>query len=133
MINRRKPMNMTVPTASMGDIAFLLIIFFMLVGNFMKSVNVVSEDPVSPDLETQEAPQVSVVYDREGKVWLQGVEISVGELAGGVQVALGNRHDLPVHVRIDKNKTSAEFLPVIEALSEAGMRILLVGNQEDSH
>ena len=34
----------------MGDIAFLLIIFFMLASNFMKTANVDMEEPRSSDL-----------------------------------------------------------------------------------
>ena len=127
MIKRRKTSLPIIPTASMGDIAFLLIIFFMLASNFMKSANVKAEEPASPDVEQQEPALVSVIYDQEGKLWLQGVEIGMGELAGGVQVAVGDDRKLPVHVKIDKARTGVDFLPVIRSLSEAGVRIMLTG------
>ena len=127
MIKRRKKSLPIIPTASMGDIAFLLIIFFMLASNFMKSANVKAEEPASPDVEAQEPALVSVIYDQDGKLWLQGVEIGMSELAGGVQVAVGDDRKLPVHVKIDKSRTGADFLPMIQALSEAGVRIMLTG------
>lgn len=127
MIKRRKRPSLVVPTSSMGDIAFLLIIFFMLASNFMKSANVKSTDPESPDVEMQEASQVSVIYDADGRLWLQGVEIGIGELAAGVQQVVGDNKQTPVHVRIDKGHAGADFLPVIEALSDAGVRIMLAG------
>jgi biopolymer transport protein ExbD len=118
-------MAVYLPTASMGDIAFLLIIFFMLASNFMKTANVKAEDPVSADVEKQDAPQVTVVLDEDGTVWLQGVAIGITELAGGVQAAVGDHRERPVHVR--RHRT--HFLPVIEALSEAGVRMVLAGEQ----
>lgn len=131
MIKRRKTSLPIIPTASMGDIAFLLIIFFMLASNFMKSANVKAEEPASPDVEPQEPALVSVIYDQDGQLWLQGVEIGMSELAGGVQVAVGDDRKLPVHVKIDKASTGVDFLPVIRSLSEAGVRIMLTGARAD--
>jgi biopolymer transport protein ExbD len=122
-------MAVYLPTASMGDIAFLLIIFFMLASNFMKTANVKAEDPVSADVEKQDAPQVTVVLDEDGTVWLQGVAIGITELAGGVQAAVGDHRERPVHVRIHRTHRRKDFLPVIEALSEAGVRMVLAGEQ----
>ncbi len=131
MIKRRKKSIPIIPTASMGDIAFLLIIFFMLASTFMKSANVTAQEPASPDVEPQEPALVSVIMDQDGKLWLQGVEIGQSELAGGVQLAVGEDRKKPVHVKIDKTRTAADFLPVIQALSEAGVRIMLTGARVD--
>lgn len=131
MIRRRKRMSILLPTASMGDIAFLLIIFFMLASNFMKTANVKAEDPASPDVEPQDAAQVQVVLDDEGTLWLQGVVIGITELSGAVQAAVGEHRDRPVHVRIHKTHPRKDFLPVIEALSEAGVRIVLAGEKAE--
>lgn len=133
MIRRRKKADMRVPTSSMGDIAFLLIIFFLLASNFMKSANIEATDPESPDVEVQESPQISVIYDAEGRLWLQGLEISVEELTAGVQQVLGSNHNTPVHVRIDKYQRGEKFLPIIEALSDAGARMLLAGGKSDDN
>lgn len=133
MIKRKKQMPLLIiPTASMGDIAFLLIIFFMLASNFMKSANVVAEEPASPDVEAQEPPQVSVVLDRDGRLWLQGIEIGVAELTAGVQSGIGEDRRRPVHVKIDKSRQGSDFLPVIEALCQADVKIMLVGTREDA-
>lgn len=63
---------MVLPLASMGDIAFLLIIFFMLASNFMKTANADMEEPRSSDLEQQEAAKLSVTMDRNGDIWFEG-------------------------------------------------------------
>ena len=103
MIKRRKKSLPIIPTASMGDIAFLLIIFFMLASNFMKSANVKAEEPASPDVEQQEPALVSVIYDQEGKLWLQGVEIGMGELAAP-------EHNGDFHLVTVRDKSLGVFL-----------------------
>ena len=65
----------------MGDIAFLLIIFFMLASNFMKTANVDMEEPSSSDLEQQEAAKQSVTMDRNGDIWFQGQKVGTNEVA----------------------------------------------------
>ena len=128
MIRRRKKPILLVSVAAMGDIAFLLIIFFILVGNFMKD-NMKFSPPVSMDLESQETPQVIVVMDESGEVWLQGIMIHINELSDRVQEAVGDHRDRPVHVKIHRTIERKDFLPVIEALSEAGVRIVLAGDR----
>ena len=54
-IRKRKKPSLVLPLSSMGDIAFLLIIFFMLASNFMKTANVDLEEAHAADLERQEA------------------------------------------------------------------------------
>ena len=49
---RRRKANIIVPLASMGDIAFLLIIFFILTTNFVKEQDKQIEIASSNDIET---------------------------------------------------------------------------------
>ena len=130
MIRRRKKSVLFVSVVAMGDIAFLLIIFFILVGNFMKD-NMKVTPPRSEDLQPQEAPQVIVVMDEAREVWLQGVKIPIDALSDMVQTMVGDHRDRPVHVKIHRTIEHKDFLPVIEALSEAGVKIVLAGDKGD--
>ncbi len=116
-----------VPLASMGDIAFLLIIFFMLVGSLMKTANVAIENPESEDVIQQDSPQITVILDEEGVLWLQGVTLDKSALADGVQALAGGHADRSVHVRIHRTHLRRDFMPVLEALSEAGVKLVLEG------
>ena len=124
-------MSLLVPTTSMGDIAFLLIIFFILAGNFMKN-NMKLTNPLSPDVEQQEIPQVTVVMDEAEELWFQGERIDISQLTSKVQDMIGDRKDRPVHVKIHKTIERKTFLPVIEALSEAGVKVILAGDKGDA-
>ena len=122
-------MSMFVNLTAFGDIAFLLIIFFILAGNFMKE-NMKFTPPESVDAEAQnEAAQITVVMDESGEVWLQGFNLDVKELSGRITEMVGDRRDRPVHVKIHKTIERRDFLPVLEALSEAGAKIMLAGNK----
>ena len=84
-IRRRKKPSLVLPLSSMGDIAFLLIIFFMLASNFMKTGNVELEKPDAPSLEQQEPPKCSVLLDKDGQIWFEGTQVSKGDVTSALK------------------------------------------------
>ena len=130
MIRSKKRTMPYVPVASMGDIAFLLIIFFMLTSNFMKQANIELEQPESPDVEDIEKAYVTVSLDQEGQLWVDGREQEPQVLAAELEVLLRNIDEKRVHVKIDKAIGKEKFMPVLEALSEVGAKMYFIGDLE---
>ena len=130
-IRRRKKPSLVLPLSSMGDIAFLLIIFFMLASNFMKQANVEMENAASREIDRQEAPKTSVTMDASGIIWYEGQQCNPAMVADAVRVLAENDKDLKVHVAIDKNITRDKFMPLFEALSETQAKIILIGDKEN--
>ncbi|MBQ7721609.1 MAG: biopolymer transporter ExbD [Kiritimatiellae bacterium] len=131
MIRRKKRMSLIVPTSSMGDIAFLLIIFFMLASTFMKSGNVQVENPTSDSIEAQESPMVEVIVDADGAIWMGGVVSSVAEVGMACRMQAEQLRESPVHLKVDRNLKRKDYMPVIEAISEAGVKMILTGDKEN--
>ena len=126
-IRRRKKPSLVLPLSSMGDIAFLLIIFFMLASNFMKTGNVELEKPDAPSLEQQEPPKCSVLLDKDGQIWFEGAQVSNSALKELAE----KDHEYTVHVAIHKDLTKKDFMPLIEAISESGAKMILTGEPEE--
>ena len=130
-IRRRKKPSLVLPLSSMGDIAFLLIIFFMLASNFMKTANVDMEEPLASGLEQQEAAKQSVTMDREGVIWFQGQQVGANEIADLLKPLVEADKELAVHVSIHKGLAHKDFNPLIQAVSESGAKLILTGQPED--
>ena len=130
-IRRRKKPSLVLPLSSMGDIAFLLIIFFMLASNFMKTGNVELEKPDAPSLEQQEPPKCSVLLDKDGQIWFEGTQVSKGEVTSALKELAEKDHEYTVHVAIHKDLTKRDFMPMIEAISESGAKMILTGEPEE--
>lgn len=129
-VRRRKKAKMMIPLASIGDIAFLLIVFFMLVSTFMRE-NQEFDPATGADLADVEATEISVVLDKDGQLWLQGVEAGVAELSAAVEVLVDRRRrETPVHLSVHRDLTWKDFGPVVEALSDAGARVIKTGQLE---
>lgn len=126
-IRKRKKPDLVLPLSSMGDIAFLLIIFFMLASTFMKSANVQVEDPESSAIESQQPPLVEVLIDSAGTIWMGGVQSSAAEVGMACKMQAEELKEAPVHLKVDRNLLRKDYMPVIEAISEAGVKMVLTG------
>ena len=130
-IRKRKKPSLVLPLSSMGDIAFLLIIFFMLASNFMKTANVELDQPKSPSLEQQEAAKQSVTMDKDGVIWYEGRQVDVREVTDCLRPLVENDHELEVHVTIHNTIPHKDFMPLISAVSESGAKMILTGEPEE--
>jgi biopolymer transport protein ExbD len=126
-VRRRKRPTPFVPVAAMGDIAFLLIIFFMVATNFARESHVRLDPAASPDIDTIKEAPLSVSIDKDGQVWFQGKPCEAESLEGVVRTMLPDREDKTVMLKIDKELTQERFGEAIVALSRAGAQIALVG------
>jgi biopolymer transport protein ExbD len=130
-MRKRRHADIALSLTSFGDIAFLMIIFFMLVSNFMKKANMEITPAASSSLEKQETPKVSVTMDADGVIWYEGNQCSPQELAGLLKMRADDLRDDPVHIGIHKSHQRRTFMPVIEAVTEAGLKMILTGELEE--
>lgn len=131
---RRKPV--TLPIASMGDIAFLLIIFFLVCSESVKDNSKVPVAlPFSEHVEKTKATVVArVTIDDTGAIHFDGARVdSAKDVEWGVRALLTNtvsddqRH---VQFKCDKSQPRETFQPVLQAIAEAGGIIEAVGENE---
>jgi len=128
-IKRNSGKVLAVPTSSMGDIAFLLIIFFMLTSKFMQESHVKCDIPSSPDAQKIDDQPVSVILDEEGKLWLQGQEITPEALKVMVEGLRGDNKNFTVMLKIHKTLNSKQYGKVIRKIAEAGAKVAFVGEK----
>lgn len=130
--NRRKRRPIIpVPLASLGDIAFLLIIFFVLVSNF-KDQSVDLEQPTAPNIERIEAAGLVVSVDRDGQVWFDGSRYEAQSLESILADRVADREDKTVLFRADKELSHRDIGPVIDAMSKAGVTVAMTGQRGES-
>ena len=121
----------TVPLASMGDIAFLLTIFFILTSNFAKDDTRKIKPPNARELAQLENQNVSVSIDADGGMFFNGRPVAApATIEAGVAGFLAGKKDPQdrlVVFRCDKGVDKKVFEPVLAAISKAGGVIAAVG------
>ena len=124
----RKKMKVEVPSVAMGDIAFNLIVFFVILARVQDDSHLKWTPAHTPKVERAGHSKVSVVIDVKEKIYLNGKELGEAQLADAIEKMLGpapagNR---TVLLKVHKDTTALRFEPIIEAISEAGGELVHV-------
>lgn len=122
---RRKRRQVPIPLASMGDIAFLIIIFFMLLSEAAKDKNLDLDLPQYAQAEQSKIKYAAhVAIDREGQIYMDGDPMQgAKDIEFALKAVLADassddqRH---VQFKCHSTLTQKQFEPVIEAIIEAG-------------
>lgn len=130
---KHKRRKVKVPLTSMGDIAFLLIIFFLLLSEFAKDRDLPIALPASEHVEKTEAVVARVAIDSAGEIYFDGQRVdSAKDIEWGVRALLARtvadeqRH---VQFKCDAALPKETFEPVLKAIAEAGGIIEAVGDK----
>ena len=131
---KRKRRTVPVPIASMGDIAFLLIIFFLICSEVAKDkTNLQVTLPESEHVQKVKASVAArVAIDANGEIYFDGARVDgAKDVEWGVRAVLAStasddqRH---VQFKCDKDLPKETFEPVIKAIVEGGGIIEAVGD-----
>lgn len=118
----RKQVSAGVPAMAMGDIAFLLVIFFVVLARAEDDSHLKWVPADIPKTEQLQMAEVRVVIDVDQKVYLNGQQSSHELLGPQIAERLEGRPagDRRVALKVHREAQAQYFEPVIEAISEAG-------------
>ena len=131
---QRKKLTASIPAFAMGDIGFLLLIFFVILARAQDDSHIQWQPAELPEIKMAAAPMATVAIDSGFKVYLDGKEISPDELASSLVKVLG---DTPsgkrnVFLKVHKEAKASHFEPVIAAISEAGGDLIHILEPEET-
>lgn len=124
----RRRLKVEVPSVAMGDIAFNLLVFFVILAKAQDDSHLKWDPASTVKVENAGQAKVSVLVDVNNKLYLNGREVGEAQLADGIEELLGNAPagDRTVLLKIHKEATALRFEPVIEAASRAGADLVHV-------
>ncbi|MBI1314758.1 biopolymer transporter ExbD [bacterium] len=130
---KRKTSRAEVPSMAMGDIAFNLLIFFVILARAQDDSHLQWTPAKAANIESAGNSRVSIVVDKDNKLYLNGGEIGVGQLAAAIQEELGNAPagERVVLLKVHQEILAQRFEPVIEAISEAGGDLVHIVEDEN--
>ena len=117
---RKNRVANTIPTVSMGDIAFLLLIFFMATTIFRLDSGL---RVVLPSAESTENPGrervASIWIDRDGRISINDRFVAASDVEGIVITTILGKPDAIVALNADEHAPYGIVSDVIEALKKA--------------
>ncbi len=120
MVEKKKSRKTDIPQASLADIAFLLLIFFICTTtiNVDKGIGLV----LPPKGETKEVPKKNITnlwINAEGIVMLDENIVEVRDIKMLIQRKIQQNPKLIVSVKTDANTTYSDYIRVLDQLKQA--------------
>ena len=127
-------MRVEVPSLAMGDIAFNLLIFFVILARAQDDSHLQWLPARAVELQNVSNSKVSVVIDVDEKIYVNGQQLGISQLSGRIAELLGDAPagERTVILKIHNESKVLTFEPVIEAVSEAGGDLFHVVEKESS-
>jgi len=123
MLKRKKKEGATIPLAGMADIAFLLLIFFLLVTTIDvdTGIGLVLPPPVdeAEEIEIKEDNIANILVNATGEVLLDGQIISVPQISGTIADKIRGNPALIVSVKTDRRTPYNVYIETIDQLKMA--------------
>ena len=122
---RRERRNPVVPMNSMSDVAFLLLIFIMLVAliNYRREVKI--DYPEADQAKRTSAEKnLEIWIDREGALYLDGLPSELGPIENALGETYRRAPDTRVHIIADKNTPYSRVNGVLEILKLLEYRVV---------
>jgi biopolymer transport protein ExbD len=129
MIKKKKTPEATIPTSSMADIAFLLLIFFLVatVIDVDSGIGMTLPEFVE-DIETVEVPKdrmAAILINETGDVLLDGQPISLFQITSTLKPRIQSKIDLPknkkliVSIKTDRKTVYNAYIQALDQVKEA--------------
>lgn len=121
--------TVVMPLASLIDIVFLLLIFFLLTSNFLAQegldLRLPADERAAPLIEHE----LVVSLDKDGRVFIAGQEVDSGRLPEMLARLLEGRPNRNVVIRADKALALEFVVRAMAAARDAGADKLLLATQ----
>ncbi|MCE9534421.1 MAG: biopolymer transporter ExbD [Planctomycetes bacterium] len=128
---KRRKLEISPPYVSMADIAFNLVLFFLILAQTRDDSHL-QWSPVKADKEAilkQVAnPRLIITVDKNNKIYLNGTELGQRDIAQSILRELGENttDNRTVLLKIHSDTQASTFEPILEAVSETGCEVIHV-------
>jgi biopolymer transport protein ExbD len=128
----RKKSRADVPSMAMGDIAFNLLIFFVILARSQDDSHLQWQPATSVELESAGHSKASVLVDKDGKTYLNGQPTSIGQLETLIDGILTDSPpgDRTVLLKIHADTVAQQYEAIFEAVSKSGGELVHVVDEE---
>ncbi|MCD5383320.1 biopolymer transporter ExbD [candidate division WOR-3 bacterium] len=120
---KRKIPKAAIPTASMADIAFLLIVFFMLTTVFALEKGLQIVLPEKGEVVKLKEENIAMVYvNAKGQVRIDGRDVSIEDISSKAKAMLAENDKLVFSIRADRRCRYEIIIEVFDQLKMADAR-----------
>ena len=120
-VGKKKKGTIEIPTTSLPDIVFLLLIFFLVTSTIdtEKGLDLVLPEPNVSELRMAKSNIANILVNAAGQVQIDGQLVEVIEITNLIKDRLQNNPLLVASVKTDKNTQYEVYIDVLDRLKKA--------------
>jgi len=122
---RRVLINIT----SLIDVLFLLLIFFMVSSTFVEQPGIELELPGARSAAVTEQRDYTLFIDREGRMFLNDVEVDPGTLGDRLKEVLPEMKEGALILKADRNVPHGVVVRAMDISGQSGVKRLIIGTR----
>jgi biopolymer transport protein ExbD len=126
--NKKKVREVDIPVASFSDLAFLLIIFFIVATTLQKTTGIVADIPTGEKTE-QKSEKTTIVNINDGAVMVNDQPVTIEELKAKLaemDLAAKTGNDKVIMLETKGDVTYQIYFEVLSSISAAGGVVAIV-------
>lgn len=134
LIGKKKEKSVEIPSASLSDIVFLLLIFFLVTTSIdtEKGLDLVLPPPGDVEIEIAKKNIANLLINAQGQVLLDNELVEIRDIARIVRQKIFENEKLIISLKTDKQTKYETYVAVLDQLKKAeAKRISLAEPDED--
>lgn len=133
MIVKKRSSEVEIPSSSLADIAFLLLIFFLVATTIDvdKGLNLVLPE-MGSEIEIQKKNITNLLINDVGQILLDNEEVSIEEVDDVIRDKLLANDKLIISVKTDRKTKYNIYIKVLDQLKKAGATRISIAEPEEA-
>lgn len=127
---RRSRYGVQFPLASLIDIVFLLLVYFLLTTNFMVDEGIDVKLPQAQAARPQVEQEITVYVDAQGRAFVENREVFLDQLFKRLQEMIGASGERLVVIRADRSVILNKAVQVMDVAKAAGAGRLVLATEK---
>lgn len=131
---RVSKVNADVPNASMSDIAFLLLIFFMVTTAFAARKGIdfrLPKDSEDTQPEQQEIKAITIVVQPSGRILIDTIPKNPADIQAYLKPRLAVDPNKPVIIQVDESATYGDMMGVLDEVKASEVKNIALPSREE--
>jgi biopolymer transport protein ExbD len=132
LLNKRKEKNVEIPSASLSDIVFLLLIFFLVTTSIdtEKGLDLVLPPPGEVEIKIPKKNITNLLVNAAGQVLLDGEQVQMNEVARIIKDKIFENDLLIVSLKTDNETKYSDYVKVLDQLKKAEAKRISIAEPE---
>jgi len=133
VLREKKDKDVEIPSASLADIVFLLLIFFLVTTSIdtQKGLDLVLPPPGDTEIKIPKKNIANLFINAAGQAMIDGEVIDVREISGIVKEKLYENPLLIVSLKTHKDSNYNVYIKVLDQLKKADAKRISIANPEE--